>query len=63
VTFVGTFNFQDLVGHPWDFGWGLGFIPQNAWARFEKDKNHVEIIRANRVAYANPLKVAWGARN
>jgi len=43
--------------------WGVGFIPQNAWACFEKDGNLVETIRASRVAYAKPLKIAWGVRN
>jgi hypothetical protein len=43
--------------------WGVGFIPQSAWARLEKDENFVETIRASRVAYAKPLKLAWGAWN
>jgi len=38
--------------------WGVGLIPQRAWVCLEKDKNLVETIRANKVAYANPLKVA-----
>jgi hypothetical protein len=29
---------------------GVGFIPQSAWAHFEKDKNLVETIQASRVA-------------
>jgi hypothetical protein len=37
---------------------GVGFIPQSAWACFEKDENLVETTRANKVAYAKPLKVA-----
>jgi hypothetical protein len=41
--------------------WGVRFIPQSAWARLEKDENLVETIRASRVAYVKPLKVAWGA--
>jgi hypothetical protein len=49
-----------IIGIP---TWGVGFIPQNAWARFEKDENLVETIQASRVAYAKPLKVAWGAWN
>jgi len=49
-----------IIGIP---TWGMGFIPQSAWARLEKDKNLVETIRASRVAYAKPLKVAWGVRN
>jgi hypothetical protein len=40
--------------------WGVGFIPQSAWAHFEKDENLVEAIRISRLAYAKPLKVAWG---
>jgi hypothetical protein len=40
--------------------WGLGFIPQSAWAHLEMDENLVE---ASRVAYAKPLKVAWGVRH
>jgi hypothetical protein len=43
--------------------WGVGFIPQSAWARLEKDENLVEIIWANIVVYAKPLKLAWGAWN
>jgi hypothetical protein len=43
--------------------WGVGFIPQSAWARLEKAKNLVETIRTSRTAYAKPLKVAWGAWN
>ncbi len=42
---------------------GVGFMPQSAWARLEKDDNLVETIRASRVAYAKPLKLAWGVRN
>jgi len=38
----------------------VGFIPQSAWACLEKDENLVEAIRANKIAYAKPLKVAWG---
>jgi len=52
-----------LLGIIGILAWGVGFIPQSAWVRFEKDENLVEIIRASRVAYANPLKVAWGARD
>jgi hypothetical protein len=43
--------------------WGVGFIPQSAWARLEKDENLVETIWASKVTYAKPLKVAWGVRN
>jgi hypothetical protein len=42
---------------------GGGFIPQSAWAWLEKDENLVETIRASIVAYAKPLKVAWGTWN
>jgi hypothetical protein len=49
-----------IIGIP---TWGAGFIPQSAWACLKKDKNLVETIRASRVAYAKPLKLAWGARN
>jgi hypothetical protein len=49
-----------IIGIP---AWGVGFIPQSTWARLEKDENFVETIRASRVAYAKPLKLAWGARN
>jgi hypothetical protein len=38
----------------------MGFIPQSAWARFEKDENLVETIRASIIAFAKHLKVAWG---
>jgi hypothetical protein len=40
--------------------WGVGFIPQSAWACFENDENLVE---TSIVAYAKPLKVAWGIQN
>jgi hypothetical protein len=43
--------------------WGVGFISQSAWARLEKDDNLVETIRASKIAYAKPLKLAWGAQN
>ncbi len=49
-----------IIGIP---TWGVGFIPQSAWAHLEMDENLVEIIRASRVVYAKPLKVAWGVRN
>jgi hypothetical protein len=42
---------------------GVGFIPQNAWALLEKDGKLVETIWASRVAYAKPLKLAWGVQN
>jgi hypothetical protein len=43
--------------------WGVGLTPQSAHAYLEKNENLVEIIRANKVAYAKPLKVAWGVQN
>jgi hypothetical protein len=43
--------------------WGMGFIPQSAWACLERDANIVETIWASRDAYAKLLKVAWGAQN
>jgi hypothetical protein len=49
-----------IIGIP---TWGVGFIPQSAWERLEKDENLVETIWASRIAYAKPLKVAWGLRN
>ncbi len=55
--------FDILLGIIGILALGVGFIPQSAWARFKKDKNLVETIRANKVAYAKPLKVARGARN
>jgi Zn-dependent M28 family amino/carboxypeptidase len=30
----------------------MGFIPQSAWACFEKDENLVEIIQISKVTYA-----------
>jgi hypothetical protein len=49
-----------IIGIP---TWGVGFIPQSAWAHLEKDENLVETIWASRDAYAKPLKLAWGVRN
>jgi hypothetical protein len=49
-----------IIGIP---AWGARFIPQSAWARLEKDENLVETIRASIIAYAKPLKFAWGAWN
>jgi hypothetical protein len=46
-----------IIGIP---AWGVGFIPQSAWACLEKDENLVETIRASIIAYAKPLKVGWG---
>ncbi len=55
--------FEILLGIIGILAWGVGFIPQSAWARLEKDKNLVETIWASKVAYAKPLKVAWGTWN
>ncbi len=49
-----------IIGIP---AWGVGFIPQSAWARFEKDENLVETIRASIIAYVKPLKLVWGVQN
>jgi hypothetical protein len=49
-----------IIGIP---AWGVGFIPQNARAYFEKEENLVDTIGASRDTYAKPLKVTWGARN
>jgi hypothetical protein len=49
-----------IIGIP---TWGVGFIPQSAWARLEKDENLVETIWASRVANTKLLKLAWGAWN
>jgi hypothetical protein len=56
-------TFKILLGIIGILAWGVGFIPQSAWAQFEKDENLVEAIWASRVAYAKPLKVAWGVWN
>ncbi len=63
MAFVGMLSLRDLIGHHWDSNMGVGFIPQSAWARLEKDENLVETIWASRVAYAKHLKLAWGVRN
>jgi hypothetical protein len=52
-----------LLGIIGILAWGVGFIPQSAWACLEKDENLVEAIWASRVAYAKPLKVAWGIQH
>jgi hypothetical protein len=49
-----------IIGIP---AWGVGFIPQSAWACLEKDDNLVDAIQASKIDYANPLRVAWGTRN
>jgi hypothetical protein len=49
-----------IIGIP---AWGVGFIPKSAWVRLEKDENLVEKIRANKVVYAKPLKIAQGILN
>ncbi len=56
-------TFEILLGIVGISTWGVGFIPQSAWACFEKDENLIETIQASRVAYAKPLKIAWGVRN
>jgi hypothetical protein len=33
-----------LLGIIGILAWGVGFIPQSAWAHLEKDKNLVEVI-------------------
>jgi hypothetical protein len=53
--------FEILLGIIEISTWGVGFISQSAWACFEKDDNLVEVMRASKIAYAKPLKVAWGA--
>jgi hypothetical protein len=52
-----------LLGIIGILAWGVGFIPQNAWAWLEKDDNLVEAIWTSGIAYAKPLKIAWGAWN
>jgi hypothetical protein len=49
-----------IIGIP---AWGVGFIPQSAWAHLEKNENLVETIQASRITYAKPLKLAWGTQN
>jgi hypothetical protein len=49
-----------LLGIIGILAWGVGFIPQNAWAHLEKDENLVEAIQTSKLAYVKPLKVAWG---
>jgi hypothetical protein len=55
--------FEILLGIIGILTWGVGFIPQSAWAHLEKDENLVETIQASIIAYAKPLKVAWGVQN
>jgi hypothetical protein len=50
-----------LLGIIGILAWGVGFIPQSAWAHLEKNENLVEAIRTSRLAYVRLLKVAWGA--
>ncbi len=52
-----------LLGIIGILAWGVGFIPQSAWARLEKDKNLVQTIQASRIANAKLLKLAWGVQN
>jgi hypothetical protein len=49
-----------IIGIP---AWGVGFIPQSAWTRLEKDENLVETIWASRIVYAKPLKLTWRIQN
>jgi hypothetical protein len=49
-----------LLGIIGILAWGVGFIPQSAWAHLEKYENLVEAIRTSKHAYVKPLKVAWG---
>jgi hypothetical protein len=63
MVFVGTLVSEIMLGIIGILAWGMGFIPQNAWAHFEKDEDLVETNRASRVVYAKLLKVAWGVRD
>jgi len=56
-------TFEILLGIIGILAWGVGFIPQNAWARLEKDENLVETSWIIKIAYAKPLKVTWSVRN
>ncbi len=40
-------------------GWGVGFIPPNAFSWIKKDGDIVGIICVSKVGYAKPFKVAW----
>jgi len=42
---------------------GGGFIPRSAWVRLGKDANLIEVIQVSIIAYARPLKVAWGVQH
>jgi hypothetical protein len=55
--------FEILLGIIGIRTWGVGFIPQSAWAHLEKNESLVETIHASIVTYAKPLKIAWGVRN
>jgi len=55
--------FEMLLGIIGILAWGVVFIPQSAWVRLGKDENLVEAIWASRIAYANFLKIAWGAQH
>ncbi len=46
-----------IIGIP---TWGVGFIPQSARVRFEKDENLVETIWASKVAYAKAFESCMG---
>jgi hypothetical protein len=51
-----------LLGIIGIMAWG-GFIPQNAWVCLGKDANLIEVIQVSIIAYARPLKVAWGVQH
>lgn len=40
-------------------GWGVQFIPPNAFSWIKKDGDLVGIIHVSKVGYAKPFKVAW----
>jgi len=63
IAFGGMFNLWHVDGHHWHSSMGGGFIPQSAWAWFEKDDNLVEIIWTSKIAYAKPFKITWGVLN
>jgi hypothetical protein len=52
-----------LLGIIGILAWGVGFIPQSAWAHFGKEENLVEAFWASIITYAKPLKVAWGVQH
>ncbi len=40
-------------------GWGVGFIPPNAFAWIKMDRDRVGIICVSKVCYAKSFKLAW----